>query len=109
MDPRHEVNVMQHTLCGLNRYAALSFVLALVLTGYLSGQTADGRLHGHITDPSGAVVPGATISAKSQTGRMVSASSDNIGSYHVNGLLPGKYILTINARSFATFTVEFEV
>jgi hypothetical protein len=98
---------MQDNLRRFNRYAVL--LLVLVCMGQLSGQISSGRVHGQITDPSGALVPGTNISLTNQSGQTLTASSDKSGSYHIDGLLPGKYSLTAEAKGFARFTREFEV
>ncbi len=55
-------------------------------------------------DPSGAVVPGATILLKSASGsneEVASAGSD--GSYKLQGIPAGEYLLTVRARGFAVY------
>ena len=60
-----------------------------------------GQVHGQISDPTGAVIPGATISFTTPDGHTVgTATSDGSGSYQV-GLAPGLYIVLINAPGFA--------
>ena len=65
------------------------------------GQTASGTLRGQVTDPSGAVIPGATVTATASTGQTKTAQSDGQGGYEFNGLAPGKYTVSAVARGFA--------
>ena len=61
-------------------------------------------IHGHITDQTGALIPGATItitSADGNTARTVTA--DSSGAYDVRGLPPGAYIVKSDYNGFAPF------
>jgi hypothetical protein len=100
---------MQGVPCRFNRYAVVMSVLMLVFVGKLSGQASSGRVHGQITDPTGALIPGATISVTSQSGQIVTASSNATGSYRIDGLAPGKYTLTAKAKGFEVLAREFDV
>src|SRR6185312_14950682 len=61
-----------------------------------------GSVRGTVTDPSSAVVPGATVVA---TGNGVSrsAKSDGQGKYTLPNLPPGKYSIRADAPGFVTF------
>jgi len=66
---------------------------------------ATGTLHGHIADPTGALIPGATINITDAVGTAVkSVVADAAGGYMVNGLAPGSYLVTTNVDGFAPFT-----
>lgn len=75
------------------------FVAALFVTGALA-QSGTGSLKGQVTDPSGAVLVSATVTAKSATGQTFSAVSNSQGTYEIKGLPPGKYTVTATARGF---------
>ena len=63
-----------------------------------------GTISGAVTDPSGAVIPGARIVVKeSRTGR-ARTKSDAAGQYVVPFLLPGDYAITATAQGFETLT-----
>jgi hypothetical protein len=63
-----------------------------------------GGLEGNITDPSGAVVPGATVRAESQTSRVSrSATADKTGHFEIAGLPAGRYSIAVTAPGFAPF------
>src|SRR5262245_34978060 len=62
-----------------------------------------GAFEGAITDPSGAVIAGATITATNKaTSAERVATTDSSGYYRIAGLTPGVYKVKIEARSFAT-------
>jgi hypothetical protein len=81
-------------------YVVLS--LALVSTCGWS-QTQLGAVFGTITDPTGAVIPGAQVSVFSvSTGLKRDALTDMKGQYHVAGLPAGKYTVRIEKEGFQT-------
>ena len=64
---------------------------------------ATTSLGGLVTDPSGAVVPGASLKLTSpSTGTTRSGKSDRSGKYEFPQLAPGRYELTVTAAGFAT-------
>jgi hypothetical protein len=85
-------------------FASLAF--AQTSTTSTSPVTAGGgTLHGHISDPTGALIPGATISITNALGVNVkNTTSDASGSYTVTGLAPGSYIVQATVEGFAQFT-----
>jgi hypothetical protein len=59
-------------------------------------------LHGHITDPSGALIPGATITITTSAGGTIkTTTADSGGAYSVSGLAPGGYIVQVSFPGFA--------
>ena len=74
-------------------------VLLLCLVATLSAaQTPNGSVRGHVTDPNGAVVPGATITASSPSlqGTRVTATNTE-GDFVVASLPPGTYKVEVAA------------
>ncbi len=66
---------------------------------------AVSAIHGHIADPTGALIPGATVTITNALGVAVkSTTSDASGSYSVTGLAPGGYIVQATVEGFAPFT-----
>jgi hypothetical protein len=63
-------------------------------------------LRGHVYDPTNALIPGATITITTSTGtQAATATADGEGSYVVNGLVPGSYIVQAAYAGFAPFTM----
>jgi hypothetical protein len=61
-------------------------------------------LRGHIADPSGALIPGATITVTTSAGGTVkTTAADSGGAYSVTGLAPGGYIVQASFPGFASF------
>ena len=60
-----------------------------------------GALHGTVTDQSGAVIPGAVITATGPNGKIKSATAGDNGQFVVNGLAPGNYSVEAAAPGFA--------
>src|SRR5712692_9602191 len=86
-----------------------TFVLFLLVAipVALSAQTDTARLTGTITDPAGAVVPGATVTVTNRgTQRVVSAQSDAVGSYVVAALAPGSYQVEVKLTGFKSVTQD---
>ncbi len=66
--------------------------------------TSTGSVRGSVTDPSGAVIPGATVTATSASGQTFTAISDSGGAYVLRGLPPSTYSLKAVATGFTTKT-----
>ena len=87
---------------------ALAFCSAISCSPLLSGtflyaQETTGSLGGSVKDPSGAVIPHATVTISTPTlvGNKV-AATDEKGNYHFSNLPPGSYVITVAANGFDT-------
>src|ERR1700722_2797813 len=90
---------------GANRASYRPYTLAAILAAVFSistwAQTQLATVSGIITDPSGAVVPGVSITISSQgTGLKRSALTDTAGGYRFAGLPTGTYSLRIEKPGF---------
>ncbi len=81
-------------------------LFVLLLTDSLPGQTSSGTLRGRVTDPTGAVIPQATITATGANGQKTTAVTDNQGAYELKGLSPGNYTVSTAAKGFAVSTEQ---
>jgi len=73
---------------------------------------ATGSIQGTVTDPNGAVVPGAAITITNKaTGQASKLTSSSSGSYASGALIPGEYEVRIEAKGFQTqlLTVPVQV
>ena len=68
---------------------------------YVSAQNAPSGLRGRVTDPSGAVIPNASVTATNSRGQKSTAVTDSRGVYEIKGLAPGSYTVTTSAKGFA--------
>jgi len=70
---------------------------------YAQGVAASGGLQGTVTDPSGSVVPSVSVGVvDTERGTKYTAATDNLGQYHLTGLAPGTYDVTVEFSGFAT-------
>jgi hypothetical protein len=89
----------------LARYFFILFGLLLSIepATQMLAQAAKGTVRGQVTDPSGAVIPNANVSLTTPDGHTVATVTSNAnGSYQVNNLTPGTYIVIANAEGFAS-------
>ncbi len=81
------------------------FVAALSLS-YAAAQTVTGSITGQVTDPSGAVVVGAKVTAENlATAVKTSAVTNAAGVYTIRFLPIGSYSVTVDASGFAPHTI----
>jgi hypothetical protein len=72
-----------------------------VLLPYAAAQETRGQILGRITDATGAVVSGATVTCKNvATNVGITAISNTTGDYALPFLIPGSYSVTIDMRGF---------
>ncbi len=85
-------------------------LVALVLSAVAFGQAESGTITGTIHDSSGAVVVGATVTAKNvATSAQRSTQTGNLGQYSVTGLSPGTYEIDVTSGNFAPYKTNAEV
>jgi hypothetical protein len=86
---------------------AVAILASLVLSIPLFSQSSNATVSGTVNDPSGAIVPGVTITATNNaTGVSSTAISNEAGVYNITGLLPGVYKISSSLTGFRpqTFT-----
>src|SRR5690349_18160772 len=75
-------------------WAAMGLVLAA--TGY--GQTGVGQIQGTVSDPTGAVIPGAAVDLDQvQTSNKFHTMTSDVGFYVFPSLPPGEYRVSVSA------------
>jgi hypothetical protein len=80
-------------------FAAICFALAAA-----HAQTPTAKIIGTVSDPSGAAIPGATVTVANQdTGVSTPAHANQSGIYTVSFLIPGKYTVRTHARGFRAY------
>ncbi len=92
---------------GCVRMLGVLLAAALLLSlAQANAQTITGAIRGSVTDPSGAAVPKASVTASNTaTGVNVSTTSDATGLYNFQFLPIGSYTITATAPSFQTSSV----
>jgi Carboxypeptidase regulatory-like domain len=85
-----------------NQFLSLLFVLLLTIVS-AHGQSASGGVSGSVTDPSGAVIPGATVQiTNSVSGFSRSATTDSKGQFQFFNIPFNTYRLAVTAQGFAS-------
>ena len=81
------------------------FSICLVLASPAAfGQAVYGSLYGTVTDTTGAVIPGATISVTDVSkGTVVTVQSNGTGDFTVAHLIPDIYDVAVSAKGFEGF------
>ena len=99
-------NRFKHILC--------TATACLVMTVGAAAQTITGSVSGTVTDPSGAVIPGAKVAATNvDTGITVTDTTNSAGIYNIRFLQIGRYKVVTTAKGFTTqtfgpFSLEIE-
>jgi hypothetical protein len=91
----------------IRRTASLSALLILFFVSAISAQEFRGTVSGTVSDPNGAVVPGATVTIKNNETNIANTTTTNSdGSYTIPLLPPGAYTISAAATGFKTSTIE---
>src|SRR5258708_18138315 len=77
-----------------------SVTLLLFMVAALTALAQNTPLRGRVTDETGAVIPGATITATDATGRTFPATSSSDGSYTLTAIPPGPYVIEAKFAGF---------
>ena len=77
------------------------FLLLSVCSATMFAQSATTSLRGIVTDPSGAVVPGAKVSLLDKaTGLTLTTTSKSSGEYQLSAIPPARYTITVTSTGF---------
>ena len=86
-------------------FAVVLFLFSATLPA--TAQTYRGAINGTVTDPSGAVVPGAAVKATNKaTGIDHATVSTSDGQFAFQDLPVGAYSVTVTASGFPVTTIE---
>src|SRR5262247_303226 len=89
------------------RISFLSLLLSASLITSAFAQTSNATLGGTVSDSTGAVVPGVTITAdNTQTGVVTTVLSNEGGAYQFPNLQTGKYKVSAQLSGFRTQTYD---
>src|ERR1700687_3112722 len=100
-------------------FAKTARALTALLTAFLPfvpiarAQVEQGRLVGHIQDPTGAVIVGANVEAANVATNIAQRATTNEGGdFVITPVLAGNYVLTVTAQGFQkaiTKVIEVQV
>jgi len=102
----------ERTLPVASRLAVCSVLVVLVSCILLTAQNVvlTGSLGGRVTDPSGAVVPGASVVVRNlATGVQQSAETNHAGLYRFPVVMPGAYSIAASLKGFRDVQVLVRV
>ena len=84
----------------MRKFFTWFILLAIVATGALA-QSDRGTITGAVSDPAGAVVPGAKVAARNvETGAISETATTDTGNYTLASLPAGTYDVTAEATGF---------
>jgi hypothetical protein len=86
----------------MRKRVTITFLILLTgLPKVVLGQSTGGVIVGSVFDPSGATIPNASVSVKSEASGVVAATiTTSAGQYSVPNLLVGAYTITVAAPGF---------
>jgi hypothetical protein len=88
----------------LMAFLAGAFLLASTLVQPLNAQVLYGSVVGTVTDQTGAVVPGVTVTITNiETGQAREGITDDAGNYSILNVLEGKYDLSATMTGFRNY------
>ena len=84
--------------------SALLMSFALFAGSVFAQTTTTGSIEGTVTDPTGAAVPGVTVTATRQGGRTATATTNDEGFFRIPNVEPGTWTVSIEAeKGFAKY------
>jgi hypothetical protein len=98
-----------------SRLKSIMLIVSLVIAilgaapgvAFAGPQSVDGTLRGEVTDPSGAVVANAKVTATNiATNISVDTTTTASGTFNLPNLLPGTYRVTVETSGFEKYTRE---
>lgn len=91
-------------LCGIVRYFVGLFILAGCAT-LASAQVTAGGIRGVVADPTGAVIPGAEVTATNiATGQSASTQTTEAGVYVLGNIPVGDYDVSVESPGFKRYS-----
>ena len=85
------------------RMSALLVAFALAFTGLASAQERFGNITGKVTDQTGAILPGVTVTVtNNETQRSTVVVTDSTGTYYASALEPGRYAVKFELSGFVS-------
>ena len=93
--------------CRFGLIGVLSAMLLLSAASIQAQLAGNGAITGTVTDPSGAVIPNAIITAvNTDTNQTTVRQSTSAGDFDVTPLPPGNYRVTVSAPGFETYVQQ---
>src|SRR3954465_6317216 len=94
-------------MLSISRTGCAVFLIAVLSSSGLLGQLTTATISGTLTDPSGATIPDAPVTAVDMSTDVVTRSTANsAGFYVLTGLAPGRYRVRVEKAGFQTYVQE---
>ena len=101
LDPIRNRAAASRKLCAAMFIVSIALIVPLAV---VRAQSAKGSVAGLVSDPSGAVIPGATISLKNMAGSNEEVVRSNaVGQYKLPDIPAGDYLLKVSVPGFASY------
>ena len=104
---------VSRAVCCLAAFGAVALLPGTVGSALFAQGGGTAAVTGHVTDPTGAVIPGAAIAVTNlATGVAQETVSNSVGAYSVLNVPPGFYQITVQLEGFQQTsipTVQLEV
>src|SRR5712691_7994105 len=95
----HRASICNRAVIRLSQALKVIVILSLAM----AAQIQNGQFTGVVTDPRGAVIPGATLTVKNlDTGLTLTTTSNDSGLYTAREAPIGSYKITVEVRGFKT-------
>jgi Carboxypeptidase regulatory-like domain len=94
----------------IRMFVALLFIVLLCVAAVSQTTISTGSIQGTITDPTGAIVAEAKITITDKgTGQSISILTTASGTYTSGSLIPGDYVVQVEAKGFKTLSATVSV
>ena len=88
----------------LPSFAKIAVLFVIPCFSLLSAAADGGQISGTVADPTGAVIPGASVVLRNvASGSQIAAQSGADGSYALANVAPGSYEITVTMQGFEPF------
>src|SRR5579862_1716791 len=92
------------------QFAILGIAAVFLCNHSASAQASSGSINGNVTDPTGAVIPGATVEIHNPVSRYDrSTTTDNAGNFNFPNIPFNPYHMTVTAQGFAKSAQDVDV
>src|SRR6185503_20284855 len=89
------------------RFIVIAFGFLLVLAQSALAQSGTTTVTGHVKDPQGANLPGATVTLYGRERTFsLTTTTDSTGNYRFDRLAPGEYLVEAEAEGFASASAK---
>ncbi len=100
----------EHPLRRWGLQVLIVFLAAIACASSGLAQSGAGSIQGTVTDPTGAVIPGASVQVVNQAnGEVVNTKSNGAGFYQAPGLFTGSYTITVTAPNMKTYSRKLDL